>query len=410
VEHEIDVIRHADWIVDVGPGAGEKGGRVLYSGPLAGLDTVVESETAMYLFDTKKIQERSLREPKGWLHLEGVVRNNLNGLSIDFPLGVLTSVTGVSGSGKSTLVSQALAELVAIGLGQAIIAEPSEEEGLEPTDLIPIGGRIASGLDKINRLVRVDQTPIGRTPRSNLATYTGLFDSVRKLFASTPEARKRRYDAGQFSFNVSKGRCPHCEGEGFVCVELLFLPSVYAPCPTCHGTRYNPKTLQVRYRDKSIAEILALAVDSAYDFFAEDPVLARSLSVLREVGLGYLRLGQPATELSGGEAQRVKLASELQRAQRGHTLYILDEPTTGLHPSDVERLMTQLDGLVSVGNTVIVVEHDMRVVAESDWVIDIGPGAGREGGHLVAQGTPRELAEAVESRTAPYLKRFMHKL
>jgi excinuclease ABC subunit A len=410
VEHEIDVIRHADWIVDVGPGAGEKGGRVLYSGPLAGLETVAESETAMHLFDKKKIQERSLREPKGWLHLEGVTRNNLNRLSIEFPLGVLTSVTGVSGSGKSSLVSQALAELVANGLGQEMATEPSEEQDLEADELIPTCGRIASGLDKINRLVRVDQTPIGRTPRSNLATYTGLFDSVRKLFASTPEARKRRYDAGQFSFNVSKGRCPHCEGEGFVCVELLFLPSVYAPCPTCHGTRYNPKTLQIRYRDKSIADILTLTVDSAYEFFAEYPVLARSLNVLREVGLEYLRLGQPATELSGGEAQRVKLASELQRAQRGHTLYILDEPTTGLHPSDVERLMAQLDGLVSAGNTVIVVEHDMQVVAESDWVIDIGPGAGREGGRLVAQGTPRELAEAIESRTAPYLKRFMHKL
>jgi excinuclease ABC subunit A len=408
VEHEIDVIRHADWIVDVGPGAGQQGGQVLYSGPLPGLEAVNMSETARHLFEKKRIQERSPRKPHGWLHLESVVRNNLNGLSIEFPLGVLTSVTGVSGSGKSTLVSQALAELVMNGLGQEMFPEFSEEEESEPRERVPTGGRIVGGLDKINRLVQVDQTPIGRTPRSNLATYTGLFDSVRKLFASTPAARKRHYDAGQFSFNVAKGRCPHCQGEGVVCVELLFLPSVYAPCPTCQGTRYNPKTLEIRYRAKTIADVLALTVDAAYQFFAKDSAVARPLGVLREVGLGYLCLGQPATELSGGEAQRIKLASELQRVQRGRTLYILDEPTTGLHPSDVERLIAQLDGLVAVGNTVIVVEHDMRVVAQSDWVIDIGPGAGEEGGYLVAQGPPKMLAEAPDSRTAPYLKRFMN--
>jgi excinuclease ABC subunit A len=407
VEHEIDVIRHADWIVDVGPGAGEKGGQVLYSGTPAGLKSVMESETAKFLFGTSGVQAGAIREPKGWLRLEGVVRNNLNGLSIGFPLGVLTSVTGVSGSGKSTLVSQALAELVANGLGQEVVNGSTEEDDLGTSDLDTTSGRIASGLDQISRLVRVDQTPIGRTPRSNLATYTGLFDSVRKLFASTPEARKRRFDAGQFSFNVTKARCPLCEGEGVVCVELLFLPSVYAPCPTCQGTRYNAKTLQVRYRDKNIAEILGLTVDAAFEFFAEEAVIARSLRVLREVGLGYLRLGQPATELSGGEAQRIKLASELQRIQRGRTLYILDEPTTGLHPSDVEKLMAQLDALVAAGNTVIVVEHDMRVVAASDWVIDIGPGAGEEGGRLVAEGIPSVLSGNRASRTAPYLKRFM---
>ena len=408
VEHEIDVIRHADWIVDVGPGAGETGGRILYSGPLAGLKNATDSETARHLFNTEPAARRSVREPKGVLRLEGVVRNNLNALSIDFPLGVLTSVTGVSGSGKSTLVSQALAELVANGLGQELQAEPVEGDEEDTQTAVPTGGRIVSGLDQIKRLVRVDQTPIGRTPRSNLATYTGLFDSVRKLFASTPDARKRRYDAGQFSFNVAKGRCPHCEGEGVVCVELLFLPSVYAPCPTCHGTRYNPKTLEIKYRDKSIADILSLTVDAAFEFFQEDASTARSLSVLREVGLGYLRLGQPATELSGGEAQRIKLASELQRAQRGQTLYILDEPTTGLHPSDVDRLVGQLDRLVEAGNTVIVIEHDMRVVAGSDWVIDIGPGAGEEGGKVVFKGTPLHLAKDTASRTAPYLNRFMH--
>jgi excinuclease ABC subunit A len=251
----------------------------------------------------------------------------------------------------------------------------------------------------------VDQKPIGRTPRSNLATYTGLFDHVRKLFAATKQARAKRYDAGRFSFNVAKGRCETCQGEGFVCVELLFLPSVYAPCPTCKGARYNAKTLEIKIRDKSIADVLAMTVDGAFDFFPDDPSLRRSLGVLREVGLGYIRLGQAATELSGGEAQRIKLATELQRAQRGETLYVLDEPTTGLHPSDVAKLMTQLDGLVESGNTVIVVEHDMRVAAASDWIIDIGPAAGDEGGRIVAAGSPEQIASNAQSRTAKYLER-----
>ena len=263
-------------------------------------------------------------------------------------------------------------------------------------------------MEGIKRLVRVDQKPIGRTPRSNLATYTGLFDHIRKLFAATEAARARRYDAGRFSFNVAKGRCENCEGEGFVMVELLFLPSVYAPCPVCHGARYNEKTLEIKYRGKSIADVLGMTVDAACEFFAEEPQVLRSLTVLREVGLGYIRLGQPATELSGGEAQRIKLATELQRTQRGDTLYVLDEPTTGLHPADVDKLMAQLDGLVESGNTVIVVEHEMKVVAASDWVIDIGPGAGDEGGRIVASGPPAEVARSPTSRTAPYLARFMN--
>jgi excinuclease ABC subunit A len=262
-------------------------------------------------------------------------------------------------------------------------------------------------MESVKRLIRVDQKPIGRTPRSNLATYTGLFDPVRKLFADTRTARARHYDAGRFSFNVAKGRCEHCEGEGFVMVELLFLPSVYAPCPTCHGTRYNAKTLEVRYREKNIAEVLAMTVDDAFKFFDEAPAVRRSLEVLREVGLGYLRLGQPATELSGGEAQRIKLATELQRSSRGNSLYILDEPTTGLHPADVEKLMVQLEGLVDLGNTVIVVEHDMHVIAGSDWVLDMGPGAGEEGGHVVASAPPAQVAAVKESRTARYLARFL---
>ncbi|WP_224362149.1 excinuclease ABC subunit UvrA [Hyalangium versicolor] len=403
VEHEVDVIRHADWIVDVGPAAGEQGGRILYSGPLEGLQSVEDSRTRRYLFGTETVQRRTPRTPKGWLRLEGVSRNNLHELDVAFPLGVFTSVTGISGSGKSSLVSQVLVELVAEHLGHESPSDEDEGEELERTVVLTTGGRIASGLEGIKRLVRVDQKPIGRTPRSNLATYTGLFDSVRKLFASTKEAKARRFDAGRFSFNVAKGRCDTCEGEGFVSVELLFLPSVYAPCPTCHGARYNAKTLEIRYRGKNIAEVLGMTVDAAHAFFAEEPQVLRSLSVLREVGLGYLRLGQPATELSGGEAQRIKLATELQRTQRGDTLYILDEPTTGLHPSDVDKLMTQLNGLVESGNTVILVEHDMRVIAASDWVIDMGPGAGDEGGRVVASGAPAKIATVSASRTAPFL-------
>jgi excinuclease ABC subunit A len=262
------------------------------------------------------------------------------------------------------------------------------------------------GMEGVKRLVVVDQKPIGRTPRSNLATYTGLFDHVRKLFAGTSAARARRYDAGRFSFNVVKGRCETCAGEGFVMVELLFLPSVYTPCPACQGKRYNAKTLKVEYRGKNIADVLAMTVDAAWEFLSDEPHAHRSLGVLREVGLGYLRLGQSATELSGGEAQRIKLATELQRAERGTTLYILDEPTTGLHPADVERLMVQLDGLIDAGNTVVVVEHDLRVIAGSDWVIDIGPGAGDEGGRVVVAGSPKDVVEAGNGRTAPYLARF----
>nr|MBA3259811.1 excinuclease ABC subunit UvrA [Gemmatimonadales bacterium] len=407
VEHDLDVIRHADWIVDVGPDAGEHGGEVLYSGPPEGLAKVTESRTRPYLFGEEGLPDRTARRPAAWLRLAGVTRNNLHDLDVAFPLRVFTTVTGVSGSGKSSLVSQALVELVAGHLGHDIPADEEEGEELERSAAGRVGGQIAEGMDGVRRLVRVDQKPIGRTPRSNLATYTGLFDYVRKLFASTKAARARRYDAGRFSFNVSKGRCETCEGEGFVMVELLFLPSVYAPCPTCHGTRYNAKTLEIRYRERNVAEVLGMTVDAAWEFFADELHVRRSLDVLRNVGVGYLRLGQPATELSGGEAQRIKLATELQRAARGDTLYILDEPTTGLHAADVEKLVTQLDGLVEAGNTVIVVEHDMRVVGRSDWVIDVGPGAGEEGGRVVASGTPGEVAGTSASRTAPYLARVL---
>jgi excinuclease ABC subunit A len=407
VEHDLDVIRRADWIVDVGPAAGEQGGEILFSGPPQGLRDVTASQTRRHLFAEHQAVARTPRTPRGWLRLADVTRNNLDGIAADFPLGVFTTVTGVSGSGKSSLVSQVLVELVAEALGHDVATDDLDDPALEIESAQTLGGTIVEGMDQVKRLVQVDQKPIGRTPRSNLATYTGLFDHVRKLFAATKAARARHYDAGRFSFNVVKGRCETCEGEGFVSVELLFLPSVYAPCPTCHGARYNAKTLEIKYRDKSIADVLGMTVDGAWEFFAEESAVQRSLDVLRQVGLGYLRLGQPATELSGGEAQRIKLATELQRSQRGNTLYILDEPTTGLHPSDVERLVVQLDGLVESGNTVIVVEHDMRVVAGSDWVMDIGPGAGEDGGQVVVCGTPAEVAAAPNSRTASYLARFL---
>lgn len=409
VEHAIDVIEHADWVVDVGPAAGEHGGRILYSGPLAGLREVEASHTAKFIFREPRTAARRRREPHGWLTLEGVTRNNLEALDVKLPIGVMTAVTGVSGSGKSSLVSQALVDIVSAHLGMEHGETPREEEApdLESAPIVPTLGGIASGGEQVKRLVIVDQKPIGRTPRSSLATYTGLFDHVRKLFAKTKLARSRHYDAGRFSFNVGKGRCATCSGEGFVMVELLFLPSVYAPCPTCHGARYNEATLEVTHAGKNIADVLRMTVDEAHAFFADEPPIHHALGVVRDVGLGYIRLGQPATELSGGEAQRVKLATELQREGRGGTLFVLDEPTTGLHPSDVEKLLRELDRLVAAGNTVILVEHDMQVIASCDWVIDMGPGAGAKGGKVVAAGTPESVAAAKTSRTAPYLASFL---
>ncbi|MDN6310487.1 MAG: excinuclease ABC subunit UvrA [Flavobacteriaceae bacterium] len=407
VEHELDVIRHADWIVDVGPDAGEGGGEILYSGPPDGLKDISESKTRKHLFNDLTFEKPKPRNPVGWLNLSGVTRNNLIKLDISFPLGVLTSVTGVSGSGKSSLVSQVLVELMSTQLGKSSSTE-EEEDALQQDVVETLGGQITTGSENIKRMVVVNQKPIGRTPRSNLATYTGLFDVVRKLFAATKLAKTRHYNAGRFSFNVGKGRCSNCDGEGFVMVELLFLPSVYAPCPVCEGARYNAETLEVTYHEKNIAQILEMTVNEATEFFAEDDRVSRPLKVLQEVGLGYLRLGQSATELSGGEAQRIKLATELQRLSRGNTLYVLDEPTTGLHPTDVEKLQLQLARLVDAGNTVIVVEHDMQVIAESDWVIDMGPGAGEEGGKVVAEGTPNEVAKNKRSQTATYLKRTLN--
>jgi len=403
VEHDLDTMRRADWLVDVGPAAGEHGGQILYSGPPEGLRQVQASRTRAYLFAEQASRQHQPRQAHAWLRLEGITRNNLDALSAQFPLGCFSAVTGISGSGKSSLVSQALLELVGAHLGQPQQPEEAEEQSLEDEPQPTSTGQIVAGMEQIKRLVKVDQKPIGRTPRSNLATYTGLFDHVRKLFAATEQAKAQGFDPGRFSFNVAKGRCETCEGEGFVSVELLFMPSVYAPCPTCHGARYNPETLAVTWQEMNIAQVLQMTVDQALEVFAEQPGIRRSLQVLQDIGLGYLRLGQPATELSGGEAQRIKLATELQRTARGATLYVLDEPTNGLHPQDVDRLLVQLNRLVDAGHTVVVVEHDMRVVAQSDWVIDIGPGAGAAGGKVVVSGEPETVAKHRHSRTAPFL-------
>ena len=403
VEHDLDTMRRADWLVDVGPAAGEHGGQILYSGPPEGLRQVQASRTRAYLFAEQASRQHQPRQAHAWLRLEGITRNNLDALSAQFPLGCFSAVTGISGSGKSSLVSQALLELVGAHLGQPQQPEEAEEQSLEDEPQPTSTGQIVAGMEQIKRLVKVDQNPIGRTPRSNLATYTGLFDHVRKLFAATEQAKAQGFDPGRFSFNVAKGRCETCVGEGFVSVELLFMPSVYAPCPTCHGARYNPETLAVTWQEMNIAQVLQMTVDQALEVFAEQPGIRRSLQVLQDIGLGYLRLGQPATELSGGEAQRIKLATELQRTARGATLYVLDEPTNGLHPQDVDRLLVQLNRLVDAGHTVVVVEHDMRVVAQSDWVIDIGPGAGAAGGKVVVSGEPETVAKHRHSRTAPFL-------
>ncbi|MCE0777311.1 excinuclease ABC subunit UvrA [Pseudomonas sp. NMI542_15] len=407
VEHDLDTMRRADWLVDVGPAAGEHGGTILYSGPPAGLAEIEPSRTRAYLFSAPTHTMREPRPASDWLKLEGITRNNLNNLSAAFPLGCFTAVTGISGSGKSSLVSQALLELVGAHLGHAEQRSEAEEQSLEDAPERASSGHVSAGLGSIKRLVQVDQKPIGRTPRSNLATYTGLFDHVRKLFAATDQAKAKGFDAGRFSFNVAKGRCANCEGEGFVSVELLFMPSVYAPCPTCHGARYNPETLAVSWQGMNIAQVLQLTVDQALQVFAEQPPARRCLQVLQDIGLGYLRLGQPATELSGGEAQRIKLATELQRTARGATLYVLDEPTNGLHPQDIDRLLVQLNRLVEAGHSVVVVEHDMRVVAQSDWVIDIGPGAGDAGGKVVISGPPKVVAACADSRTAAFLAKAL---
>ena len=413
VEHSVDIMRHADWLVDIGPGAGERGGHVLYSGPAAGLAEVEDSVTRGYVFGNRGLEPHELRQPHGWMRLENIRRNNLVDVSLNLPLGALTAVTGVSGSGKSSLVSQVLPAIVGDRLGTSTSTDDPSPEGddlLLVDDSEELRGTVTGDLTGIRRVVSIDQNPIGRTPRSNVATYTGLFDHVRRRFAETPEARERGYKPGRFSFNVSGGRCPTCEGEGSVMVELLFLPSVYTECPDCHGTRFQSSTLEILWRGRNIAEILGMSVEEAHDFFTGEFDIMRSLTALIDVGLGYLRLGQPATELSGGEAQRVKLASELQRSQRGDTLYVLDEPTSGLHCADADRLVAHLQTLVDAGNTVVMVELDMRVVAVADHVVELGPGAGDDGGRVVATGTPADIVDTGAGPSATYLAAALSEL
>ena len=392
VEHDEDTIRSADWIVDIGPGAGEKGGEIVYSGDVGGLLDAPDSVTGDYLAGRRAIDvPASRRTPaKGReLTVVGARENNLKDITATFPLGVFTAVTGVSGSGKSSLVNAILYRVLANRLNGA--------RG------VPGRHKTVRGLDNLDKVVHVDQSPIGRTPRSNPATYTGVWDHVRKIFAAVPESKVRGYGPGRFSFNVKGGRCESCKGDGTLKIEMNFLPDVYVPCEVCHGARYNRETLEIRYKDRTVADVLDMTIRQAADFFAATPIIARHLNTLVEVGLGYVRLGQAATTLSGGEAQRVKLATELQRRSTGRTVYVLDEPTTGLHFEDIRKLLAVLQGLVDKGNSVIVIEHNLDVIANADWVIDMGPEGGRGGGAIVATGTPERIARDETSYTGRFL-------
>jgi excinuclease ABC subunit A len=392
VEHDEETIRTADWIVDIGPGAGEHGGKVVVSGSYEDLIASKESITGAYLSGRKSIaipKNRRPIDPKRKLVVKGAKENNLKEIDVEVPLGVFVSVTGVSGSGKSTLVNDILYTVLANKLNGA--------------RLVPGRHRTVTGIELLDKVVHVDQSPIGRTPRSNPATYTGVFDKIRALFAETSEAKIRGYQQGRFSFNVKGGRCENCSGDGTITIEMNFLPDVYVPCEVCHGARYNRETLEVHYKNKTIAEVLNMPIEEAGNFFESVPAIARYLKTLNDVGLGYVRLGQSAPTLSGGEAQRVKLSTELQRRSTGRTIYVLDEPTTGLHFEDVNKLLTVLNRLVDTGNTVVVIEHNLDVIKCSDWVIDMGPEGGFRGGLVVAEGTPEDVANVKESYTGQFL-------
>ncbi|WP_206155726.1 excinuclease ABC subunit UvrA [Cellulomonas taurus] len=392
VEHDEDTIRAADWIVDVGPGAGEHGGRVIHSGDYAGLLAAPESVTGAYLSGRRSIPmpaQRRKIDTKRQVKVLGAKENNLRNIDVSFPLGVFTAVTGVSGSGKSTLVNSILYTVMANELNHARRVAGRHKR--------------VTGLDQLDKVVHVDQAPIGRTPRSNPATYTGVWDRVRKLFAETTEAKVRGYTAGRFSFNVKGGRCEACSGDGTLKIEMNFLPDVYVPCEVCHGARYNRETLEVHFKGKTVADVLDMPIEEAAEFFAAVPAISRHLKTLVDVGLGYVRLGQPATTLSGGEAQRVKLATELQRRSTGRTVYVLDEPTTGLHFEDIRKLLAVLQSLVDKGNSVIVIEHNLDVIKNADWLIDMGPEGGSGGGVVVAQGTPEHVATVEASHTGRFL-------
>jgi excinuclease ABC subunit A len=396
VEHDEETIRTADWVVDIGPGAGEHGGKVVVSGSYEDLIASEESITGAYLSGRRAIEipkNRRPIDPKRQLVIKGAKENNLKDVEVVIPLGTFVAVTGVSGSGKSTLVNDILYSTLANKLNGARI--------------VPGRHKTITGIDQLDKVVHVDQSPIGRTPRSNPATYTGVFDKIRALFAETTEAKIRGYQQGRFSFNVKGGRCENCTGDGTITIEMNFLPDVYVPCEVCHGARYNRETLEVHYKGKTIAEVLDMPIEIAHDFFESVPTIARFLKTLCDVGLGYVRLGQSAPTLSGGEAQRVKLATELQRRSTGRTIYVLDEPTTGLHFEDVNKLLGVLSRLVDSGNTVIVIEHNLDVIKCSDWVIDMGPEGGFRGGMVVAEGTPEQVAAVKESYTGQFLQEIL---
>ena len=396
VEHDEDTIRAADWVVDIGPGAGEHGGHVVVSGTVEELLASEESMTGGYLTGRHQIAvPKARRKPDKTrqLTVKGATEHNLRDVDVTFPLGCLIAVTGVSGSGKSTLVNDILYSALA--------------KELHGARTVPGRHTRVTGMQNLDKVVHVDQGPIGRTPRSNPATYTGVFDHVRRLFAQTTEAKVRGYQPGRFSFNVKGGRCEACAGDGTIKIEMQFLPDVYVPCEVCHGARYNTDTLQVHYKGKTIADVLQMPIEEGAEFFEPVPAIHRHLKTLVDVGLGYVRLGQPAPTLSGGEAQRVKLASELQRRSTGRTIYVLDEPTTGLHFDDIRKLLGVLGRLVDGGNTVIVIEHNLDVIKTADWVIDLGPEGGSRGGSVLATGTPEQVAMAEDSYTGQFLKKLL---
>jgi excinuclease ABC subunit A len=398
VEHDEETIRTSDWIVDIGPGAGEHGGEIVVSGNLDELINSKKSITGAYISGRSQIatpKKRRPVDPKRKLKVKEAKENNLKNIDVEFPLGLFISVTGVSGSGKSTLVNDILYSVLANKLNGARI--------------VPGRHRTITGIEQLDKVVHVDQSPIGRTPRSNPATYTGVFDKIRALFAETSEAKIRGYQQGRFSFNVKGGRCENCAGDGTITIEMNFLPDVYVPCEVCHGARYNRETLEVHYKGKTIAEVLDMPIERATEFFESIPAIHRFLKTLCDVGLGYVRLGQSAPTLSGGEAQRVKLATELQRRSTGRTIYVLDEPTTGLHFEDVRKLLGVLQRLVDSGNTVVVIEHNLDVIKCADWIIDLGPEGGSGGGTVIAEGTPESVAKNPKSYTAKFLSPILKK-
>ena len=396
VEHDEDTMREADFIVDIGPGAGEHGGEVVATGNAEEIMQNENSVTGAYLSGRIRIPVPEVRrKPTGWLKVLGAQENNLKNIDVKFPLGVMTCVTGVSGSGKSSLVNQILYKRLARDLNRARTI-PGRHKGIE-------------GLEQLDKVINIDQSPIGRTPRSNPATYTGVFDLIRDLFAATPDAKARGYKKGRFSFNVKGGRCEACSGDGIIKIEMHFLPDVYVPCEVCKGRRYNRETLEVKYKGKNIYDVLDMTVEEAMHFFENVPSIRRKMETLYDVGLSYIRLGQPSTTLSGGEAQRIKLATELSKRSTGKTIYILDEPTTGLHFADVHKLTEILHRLTEDGNTVIVIEHNLDVIKTADYIIDIGPEGGDKGGTVIAEGTPEEVAESPVSYTGKYIKPMLER-